>query len=148
MAQVRRAQAQWHGDLFGGQGTVKAATSGAVPGLPVTWHARAEAADTGMTSPEELLAAAHASCFAMACSNQLAKAGHPAERLDVTVDVHADKTAAGWTVMTSRITVRGKVPGATAESFLAAAEGAKDGCPISRAIAGNVTIELDAALEG
>ena len=147
MAQVRRAQAQWHGDLFGGQGTVKAATSGAVPGLPVTWHARAEAADTGMTSPEELLAAAHASCFAMACSNQLAKAGHPAERLDVTVDVHADKTAAGWTVMTSRITVRGKVPGATAESFLAAAEGAKDGCPISRAIAGNVAIELDAALE-
>ena len=106
MAQVRRAQAQWHGDLFGGQGTVKAATSGAVPGLPVTWHARAEAADTGMTSPEELLAAAHASCFAMACSNQLAKAGHPAERLDVTVDVHADKTAAGWTVMTSRITDR------------------------------------------
>ena len=126
---------------------MKAATSGAVPGLPVTWHARAEAADTGMTSPEELLAAAHASCFAMACSNQLAKAGHPAERLDVTVDVHADKTAAGWTVMTSRITVRGKVPGATAESFLAAAEGAKDGCPISRAIAGNVAIELDAALE-
>lgn len=148
MGQIRRAHAQWQGDLFGGQGSVKAATSGAIPGLPVTWRARAEADDTGMTSPEELLAAAHASCFAMACSNQLAKAGHPAERLDVSVEIHADKTDAGWTVMTSRITVRGTVPGATRESFLAAAEGAKDGCPISRAIKGNVTIELDAALEG
>ncbi len=148
MAQVRRAEAHWKGDLMSGGGEVRVATSGAVGALPITWRARAEADDTGMTSPEEMLAAAHASCFAMACSHKLAQAGTPAERLDVSVEVTADKRDAGWTVLTSRITVRGRVPGADAAGFRAAAEGAKDGCPISRAIAGNVAIELEAVLEG
>ena len=100
-----------------------------------------------MTSPEELLAAAHASCFSMACSNILAKAGTPVERLDVEVSVTADKREAGWTVLSAAIVVRGVVPGATQESFAEAANQAKDGCPISRALTGNVEITVEATLE-
>ena len=84
----------------------------------------------------------------MACSNELAKAGTPPTALSVQVDVSADKLENGWTVTASAITVRGTVPGATPESFRAAAEKAKDGCPISRALKGNVTLTVDAALDG
>jgi osmotically inducible protein OsmC len=100
-----------------------------------------------MTSPEELLAAAHASCFSMAVSNQLAKAGFPPEHVAVHVEVNADKRDAGWTVLGSHITLRARVPGIDDEAFQEAANNAKDGCPISRAIQGNVEITLDAALE-
>jgi lipoyl-dependent peroxiredoxin len=146
MAQTREAQATWSGDLLSGKGSVSASTTGVFADLPVTWPARTEE-PKGVTSPEELLAAAHASCFAMACSNQLAKAGTPAQELRVSVAVTADKLDAGWTVQASRITVRGRVSGATEESFRQAAEAAKDGCPISRALKGNVELSVEATLE-
>ncbi len=147
MAAIRRANATWQGDLLTGSGTVSAATSGAFTDLPVTWASRTEEAD-GRTSPEELVAAAHASCFQMAFSNGLAKAGHPAERLDVSATVTFDKTDAGWSVVSSALTVRGRVPGMDAEAFRAAADAAKDGCPISRALKGNVALSVEAILEG
>jgi osmotically inducible protein OsmC len=147
MATTRRAEATWSGDLIGGSGTVTAATTRVFVDLPTTWKARTEEAD-GVTSPEELLAAAHASCFSMACSNNLAKAGTPPTRISVAIEVTAEKEDAGWTVQKAEITVRGVVPGATPESFREAAEGAKDGCPISRALKGNVELTVDAILEG
>jgi osmotically inducible protein OsmC len=147
MAAIRRADATWQGDLFKGSGTVSAATSRAFTALPVTWASRTEEAD-GRTSPEELVAAAHAACYQMAFSNGLAQAGHPAERLDVRATVTFDKTEAGWTVVSSALTVRGHVPGMDAEAFRAAAETAKDGCPISRALKGNVALSVEATLEG
>jgi osmotically inducible protein OsmC len=147
MATTRRATASWSGDLTSGRGTVTAATTGIFRDQPTTWASRTEE-PAGVTSPEELLAAAHASCFSMACSNILAKAGTPVDRLDVEVSVSADKREAGWTVLTERIVVRGVVPGATQESFAAAAEEAKDGCPISRALKGNVEMTVEATLEG
>ncbi len=146
MAAIRRANATWQGDLLTGSGTVSAATSAAFTDLPVTWASRTEASD-GRTSPEELVAAAHASCFQMAFSNGLAKAGHPAERLDVSATVTFDRTDAGWSVVSSALTVRGRVPGMDAEAFRAAADAAKDGCPISRALKGNVALSVEATLE-
>ena len=147
MATSRRATATWSGDLLSGKGSVSAATTGIFRDQPTTWAART-AEPEGVTSPEELLAAAHASCFSMACSNVLAKAGTPATRLDVEVIVTGDKREAGWTVLSSAITVRGVVPGATQESFAVAADEAKDGCPISRALKGNVELSVEAILEG
>jgi lipoyl-dependent peroxiredoxin len=147
MATTRRATATWSGDLMSGRGTVTAATTGIFRDQPTTWASRTEE-PAGVTSPEELLAAAHASCFSMACSNILAKAGTPVERLDVEVRVNADKREAGWTVLAETIVVRGVVPGATQESFAEAANQAKDGCPISRALKGNVEMTVEATLEG
>jgi lipoyl-dependent peroxiredoxin len=147
MAETRRAEATWSGDLLAGSGTVTAGTTRVFADLPITWASRT-GEPGGVTSPEELLAAAHAACFSMACSNNLAKAGTPPTRLSVAVEITADKLDAGWTVQKAAITVRGVVPGATAESFQEAAEGAKDGCPISRAISGNVELTVDAILEG
>jgi osmotically inducible protein OsmC len=146
MAQVRRAEANWSGDLLAGGGAVSASTSGIFDNQAITWRARTEASE-GKTSPEELLAAAHASCYAMALSHELAQAGHAPERVDVSVEVTADKTDSGWTVQTSAITVRAKVPGADAATFLEKAEAAKAGCPISKAISDSVEITLDAVLE-
>jgi len=147
MSQVRRAEANWSGDLPSGGGAVSASTSGIFKDQAITWRARTEASE-GKTSPEELLAAAHASCYAMALSNELAKAGHPAERVEVAVEVSAGKTDAGWTVQSSAITVRAKVPGADAAVFGEKAEAAKASCPISRALSSSVAVTLDAALEG
>ena len=145
MAQTREATASWSGDLGNGKGIVSAGTTGVFKDLPITWASRTGEPD-GVTSPEELLAAAHAACYSMACSNELAKAGTPPTKLDVTVAVTADKRESGWTVISSRITVRAVVPGATAESFRANAEKAKDGCPISRALKGNVELSVEATL--
>src|SRR4051812_21587949 len=146
MATTRRATATWSGDLPSGRGTVTAATTGIFRDQPTTWASRTEE-PAGVTSPEELLAAAHASCFSMACSNILAKAGTPPTRLAVEVRITADKLEAGFTVTNADITVRGSVPGATQESFAAAANQAKDGCPISRALKGNVEMTVEATLE-
>jgi lipoyl-dependent peroxiredoxin len=146
MAAVRRASVLWTGDLASGSGKLEAGTSEAFRDLPVTWASRTESAD-GRTSPEELLAAAHASCFSMAFSSDLTKAGLKPDRLAVAAEVSFDRVDGKWTVVSSRLTVRGKVPGATAEQFTEIANGAKDGCPISRAIAGNVQLSVDAALE-
>ena len=146
MAMIRRAEAHWSGDLSSGNGDVSTLTSPAFANLPTSWKARTEEAG-GLTSPEELLAAAHASCFSMASSNNLAKAGFPPERMDVTVEITADKREAGWTVLSSHITLRGRVPGVDEATFQQQVEAAKDGCPISRALKGNVEMTVDATLE-
>lgn len=146
MSAIRRAEVTWSGDLSTGQGTVSAISSNAFSDLPVSWAARTEAPE-GKTSPEELVASAHASCFAMAFSGGLARAGTPPERLSVSAEVTFDKLDAGWRVVSSHLTVRGVVPGITNEAFVAAAEAAGDGCPISQALKGNVALSVDAALE-
>jgi osmotically inducible protein OsmC len=146
MATTRRATATWSGDLLTGDGTVTAATTGTFRDQPTTWASRIGETE-GQISPEELLAAAHASCFSMACSNILAKAGTPPTRLEVEVAIGADKLEGGFTVTNADIVVRGVVPGATQASFEAAADQAKDGCPISRALKGNVTITVRATLD-
>ena len=146
MSAIRRAEVQWSGDLTSGNGTVSAMSSGAFESLPVTWAARTESSD-GKTSPEELVAAAHAACFAMAFSGGLGRAGTPPERLDVSADVTFDKVDDGWRVVSSALTVRGVVPGMSAEDFTTAAEAAKDGCPISQALQGNVELSVEATLE-
>jgi lipoyl-dependent peroxiredoxin len=146
MAAVRTATVTWQGDLARGSGSVSAGTSDTFRDLPVSWSSRTEAPD-GRTSPEELLAAAHASCFAMAFSGDLAKAGTPPDHLHVEAEVTFDKVGEKWTVVSSALTVLGAVPGATDESFTQAAQGAGHGCPISRALAGNVQVSVDATLE-
>jgi len=145
MSAIRRAEATWNGDLTG-NGTVGAASSGAFDDLPVSWSARTESSD-GRTSPEELLAAAHAACFSMFFANVLAKAGSPAEQLNVTAEVTFDKLDAGWRVTRSALTVRGRVPGISEAEFRSAAETARDGCPISQAVTGNVELSVDAGLD-
>ena len=146
MAVISSANAVWRGNLLEGSGTVNSGSSELLRELPVSWNARTVAHE-GKTSPEELLAAAHASCFSMALSSNLAKAGYTAEELTVSVEVTADKLDAGWTVISSHLTVRGRVPGADAEAFESAAQAAKDGCPISRALKGNVELSVQATLE-
>ena len=145
MAETRHASATWSGNLTEGTGMLQYISSGAFSRMPLTWGSRTEA-HQGRTSPEELLAAAHASCFSMAFANQLAKNGTVAERLDVRVDVTADKREAGWTVLSSAIKVTGVVPGIDAETFARVAEAAKDGCPISRALVGNVELSVEPTL--
>ncbi len=147
MAAIRRAEANWVGPLTTGSGTVSAISSGLFTALPVSWAARTESAD-GKTSPEELLAAAHATCYAMALSGALGRAGTPPEKLDVSAVVTFDKLDAGWRVVSSALTVHGVVPGMSLADFTAAAEATKDGCPISVALAGNVALSVEATLEG
>ncbi len=145
METKRSATAMWEGDLLNGSGSVSGAT-GLFTDLPTSWSSRTEA-PAGRTSPEELLAAAHASCFSMAFSNGLAKAGFPPERVQVTVEVTFTKEEAGWTTTKSAITVRGKVPGIDADTFKAEAEKAKAGCPISRALNPSIELTVDATLD-
>ena len=139
----RTATTVWEGDLAHGNGTLSL-TSGATGDLPVTWASRTERSD-GKTSPEELIAAAHASCFSMALSHGLAESGHPPDRLDVsaTVTLSLDD---GPKVSSSHITVRGAVPGLDADGFAEAAQGAADNCPVSGALKGNLEITVDAQL--
>jgi osmotically inducible protein OsmC len=146
MAQVRQATAHWSGDLASGGGAVSAASSGIFSEQGITWRARTEASE-GKTSPEELLATAHAACYSMAVSNELSKAGFVPDRVDVTVDVEADRREQGWTVLSSHITLRASVPGIDEATFQEQAEKAKGGCPISRAISDSVEITLDASLQ-
>jgi len=147
MAAVRRAEATWQGDLQSGSGVVSAASSGLFHQLPVSWASRTEEPG-GRTSPEELLAAAHASCFAMALSAGLGRAGTPPQRLEVTAAVTFDRVDGGWRVTSSHLTVRGQVPGIDQERFRQAAEAAKDGCPISQALKNNVALSVEATLAG
>lgn len=146
MAAVRTATATWQGPLATGDGSVTAGTSGLFTDLPISWASRTEQPD-GRTSPEELLAAAHAACFAMAFSADLGRAGYTPDELHVEAEVTFDKLEGGWTVTKSALTVLGHVPGISAEEFDRVAEGTKDGCPISRALAGNVAMTVDATLE-
>jgi lipoyl-dependent peroxiredoxin len=142
----RRAEAGWKGTLALGEGTVTLASSSLASNLPVTWASRTERSN-GKTSPEELIAAAHASCFCMALSGGLTDAGTPPEELKATAATTFDQTADGWRVTTSHIDVTGRVPGLTADGFAAAAEAAKDGCPVSQALKGNVELSVTARLE-
>ena len=146
MAAIRRAEVTWEGELARGSGKVSAASSGAFSDLPVTWGSRIERAD-GRTSPEELLAAAHASCFAMALSFGLGNAGTPPERLRVSAEVTFDRVDGGFRVVSSALTVRGRVPGLDAEAFRRAAEDAKEHCPLSQALQGNVQLSVEPSLE-
>lgn len=146
MAAIRRAEAVWNGDLMKGSGRVSATSSGSFRDLAVSWASRTESSD-GRTSPEELIAAAHSSCFAMAFSGELARAGSPAEQLDVSAEVTFDRVGEKWTVVSSALTVRGRVPGIDAARFSELANAAKDGCPVSRALVGNVRLTVEATLE-
>jgi osmotically inducible protein OsmC len=131
MAVESRADARWSGDLLSGNGTVRPA-SGAFPELPLTWRARAESREAG-TSPEELIAAAHAACFSMALSHGLAQGGHAPESVETNARVSFQ---AGEGITGIQISVRGRVPGLDAAGFKEAAEAAKQTCPVSKALAG------------
>jgi osmotically inducible protein OsmC len=144
MAVESRGQAVWEGDLLGGSGTVTL-DSGLASDLPVTWAARTEA-PAGKTTPEELIAGAHAACFSMALSNVLAQAGNPPERLEVGATATFDKKEQGWGITTIDLEVRGTVPGMDAAEFEKHAETAKDSCPVSNALKGNVALGVKASL--
>ncbi len=141
----RRAEAVWQGTLARGSGEVTLATSGAAGPLPVTWASRTERSN-GKTSPEELVAAAHASCFNMALSGILGDRGTPPDKLETSATVTFTEVEGGWKVGSSSITVKGSVPGIDEDAFRQAAEAAKDGCPISGALKGNVDLSVEATL--
>ena len=141
MAATSRAEASWEGDLIKGGGHVKPA-SGAFKELPITWAARAEHTH-GSTSPEELIAAAHASCFSMAFSNGLAKAGHAPERHDTSAEVDYFP---GTGITANRLSVRRHIHGISEADFKKLAEEAKAGCPVSQALKA-VPISLEAHLD-
>ena len=145
MKAERRAEVVWKGDLMSGSGQIVSTGSGALSDLDVSWAARTESSD-GRTSPEELIAAAHAACFSMALSNGLAKAGHAPDRLDVSATVTFEQVEGGWKVARSALDVTGTLPGMDEAAFQEAAEQAKEGCPVSGALAGNVEITLEARL--
>ncbi|MFZ5475798.1 MAG: OsmC family peroxiredoxin [Myxococcota bacterium] len=137
---VRHAKARWQGDIKG-NGTFSAGEG--IAG-PYNFSSRFE--DGVGSNPESLLGAAHAACYSMALSLGLARAGTPVESVETDAAVTIEKLDAGFTVTKIVLTVRGKVPGVTQEAFAAAAENAKKGCPISRALNPSVQIELDAKL--
>ena len=145
MSEVRYASVTWAGDLTSGSGMINYLSSGVVSRLPISWASRTSAHD-GKTSPEELLAAAHASCFSMALSSRLAKNGTPATTLEVRADVTFDQGESGWKIASSALKVTGHVPGIDAETFTRLAEDAKDNCPISQALKGNVALSVEASL--
>jgi osmotically inducible protein OsmC len=145
MATTRFAETTWMGDLTSGSGTIDYVSSGAFTRMPVTWASRTED-HNGRTSPEELIAAAHASCFSMAFSARLAKNGTPPTKLDIKAVVTFDKGEAGWKIARSEIAVRGDVPGIDATTFAELAEDAKENCPVSQALKGNVELAVNATL--
>ena len=142
MAAVSRADVAWEGDLIHGRGSVKVA-SGALNEFPVTWATRADRTHGG-TSPEELIAAAHAACYSMAFSNALAKAGHAPERLNTSAEV---EFVPGTGITTITLTVKGHIHHLDDAAFQKLAEEAKEGCPVSQALKGNVKINLNAELD-
>jgi osmotically inducible protein OsmC len=143
MATDRKAEVTWQGDLMSGNGRIDSVTSGAVGGLDVSWPARAEEPE-GKTSPEELIAAAHATCFSMALSHGLAQAGHPAEELKTSATVTFQP---GEGITKIALEVAGRVPGIDDGAFQQAADGAKQNCPVSKALTGVPEISLTARLE-
>lgn len=143
MATTRRAQATWSGDLMSGKGTIESVQSGTFGPLKVSWPARTEEPD-GQTSPEELIAAAHAACFSMALSNVLAKAGNAPESLATSATV---TFVPGTGITKSELDVTGVVAGIDEAAFRAAAEDAKANCPVSKALTGNVELTVSARLK-
>jgi osmotically inducible protein OsmC len=144
MAVERTATAEWQGDLMGGSGTVST-QSGAVDDATVKWSSRAEQADEN-TSPEELIAAAHAACFAMALAHGLAQAGTAPERLETQATATFDQVGDGFRLTTMKLSVRGEVQELDEDGFRQAAEAAGENCPVSQALKGNVDISVDASL--
>src|SRR3954466_1390366 len=142
---TRTARTAWNGTLQEGSGQVEL-TSSKVGTFEVNFPKRAPAAAGGTTSPEELIAAAHSACFAMSLSNEIGKAGGTPESLDVTAEVTLGQNDTGLAITTIALTVRAEVGGMDADAFQQAARTAKDGCPVSKALAA-VDITLDAALE-
>ena len=143
MATDRRADVTWHGGLIDGSGTITSTTSGAIGEQAVSWAARSEDARAGMTSPEELIAAAHAACFSMALSSGLAKAGTPPGELHTSATVTFQP---GEGITKIALAVEGSVSGLDDAAFRDAAETAKANCPVSKALAGVPEITLDARL--
>ncbi len=139
----RSAQVTWQGSLMEGSGEIHEAPSGAFGPLQVTWASRAEEPG-GKTSPEELIAAAHAACFAMALSHALFRSIHAPERLETSATI---TFVPGTGITKAALTVVGTVPGVDEAAFKEAAEQAKDGCPVSSALKGNVELTLDARLQ-
>ena len=142
MAADRTAHVTWSGSLMEGSGTITSVESGAFGPLEVTWAARTEDSE-GLTSPEELIAAAHAACFSMALSHGLAQGGTPPDKLEV------DATATfvpGTGITRIALSVRGTVPGIEEPAFMHAAQEAKENCPVSKALASGPEITVDAAL--
>lgn len=144
MAAEKHAEATWRGDLMTGSGTIESVGSGAFGPLEVTWAARTGERDE-LTSPDELIAAAHAACFSMALSNILAKAGSPPESLAVSATV---TFVPGEGVKSSVLDVTGVVPGTDEDGFRKFAEQARDGCPVSQALKGNVELSVTSRLSG
>src|SRR6058998_2176215 len=142
MATDRKAQVTWKGDLMSGSGRIDSVTSGAVGGLDVSWPARSAEPD-GKTSPEELIAAAHATCLSMALSHGLAQDGHAPERLDTSATVTFQP---GEGITKIALAVEGRLPGMDDDAFRRAAETAKENCPVSKALAGVPEMTLDARL--
>jgi len=143
MATDRKAEVTWQGDLMSGNGRIDSVTSGAFGGLDVSWPARSEEPE-GKTSPEELIAAAHATCFSMALSHGLAQAGHPPEELKTSATVTFQP---GEGITKIALDVAGRVPGIDQGAFQQAADGAKQNCPVSKALTGVPEISLTARLE-
>ena len=144
MAAKRTAEAHWEHDLLHGSGRVKG-HSGVLPEMGISWSARTEEPG-GKTSPEELLAAAHAACYSMAFSNTLAKLGKAPEKVHVTAACTFDKVGDGWSVTTMELEVEAKVPGIDPAQFQESAKSAAANCPISRALKGNVEVRVHARL--
>jgi osmotically inducible protein OsmC len=142
MATDRKAEVVWQGDLMNGSGTIAQVPSGAFGPLDVSWASRAEEPN-GKTSPEELIAAAWASCFAMALSNGLAKNGNPPEKLETSANVTFQP---GQGITKGVLTVHGTVPGLDEAGFKAAADDAKQNCPVSQALSGIPDVTLEAHL--
>ena len=138
----RKASAVWQGNLKGGKGTIST-DSGVLSNTQYSFSTRFE--NGAGTNPEELIAAAHAGCFAMAFSAQLGEAGLTADRIEATATVTLEKTAAGFEVTSSHLDVKAKIPGASQEAFETASNNAKAGCPISRLL--NAKITMKASLE-
>ena len=138
----RTADAKWQGDLKSGKGTISTA-SGTLSATPYSFHTRFE--EGKGTNPEELLAAAHAGCFTMALSAQLAGAGLTADSLETKCTIALEQKDGGWAITSSHLELKAKVPGATQDAFDKATQGAKAGCPVSKLY--NTSITLDAKLE-
>jgi lipoyl-dependent peroxiredoxin len=140
----RKATTSWKGSIQEGGGEVSLDSSGAVDPFPVSFPRRKDDPE-GVTSPEELIAAAHSACFSMALSGALTRAGNPPEQLETSATV-TFSTDGGPHISKVALKVVGTVPGVSEEDFLEAANGAKDGCPVSKVMAGNTEITLDASL--
>ncbi|MGH2721079.1 MAG: OsmC family peroxiredoxin [Actinomycetota bacterium] len=145
MGVERSASVVWEGNLLEGNGVVTAGSSGAFVELPVTWPSRTETPG-GKTSPEELIAAAHAACFAMSLSHELTGKGHPPARLDVAATSSGHLGETGWQIDSMDLEVTAEVPGIDSSTFDEALAAAEQGCPVSRALRGGIEIRVKGSL--